>query len=180
MKTIFGLFDKKEQAEAVAEFARRSSIDDQHLKVLDSRSPAHDLVEPSPRPRTMKGIRAATLLGVVIFGVFGAFAAVGSVTSTDAPVSFAVQIFLLFLLIGFFSGAGLGFVKGRSDAEEEIQHFREEFEHGAVMVVIEAEQHVDGFVEEMERQGGRMIKVSKHGRPMPDVSGLDLQVSVAH
>lgn len=59
MKTIFGLFDKREQAEAVAEFARRSSIDDQHLKVLDSGSPAHDLVEPSPRPRTWKGFAAS-------------------------------------------------------------------------------------------------------------------------
>ena len=57
MKTIFGLFDQKEQAEAVAEFARRSNITDEHLKVLDNRSPAHDLVEPSPRPETWKGIR---------------------------------------------------------------------------------------------------------------------------
>ncbi|MEZ4771427.1 MAG: hypothetical protein R2844_23805 [Caldilineales bacterium] len=83
-------------------------------------------------------------------------------------------------MIGFLSGLGLGFVKGRSDAEEEIQHFREEFEKGAVMVVIEADQHVDGFVEEMERQGGQMIKVSKHSRPMPQASELDLQVSAAH
>ncbi|MCB0199463.1 MAG: hypothetical protein H6649_10240 [Caldilineae bacterium] len=180
MKTIFGLFDKREQAEAVAEFARRSSIDDQHLKVLDSGSPAHDLVEPSPRPRTWKGIRGFMILGTLIFGVFGAFAAVGSITSTGAPVSFAVQVLLLFLLIGFFSGVGLGFVKGRSDAEEEIQRFREAFGQGAVMVVIEADQHVDGFVEEMERQGGKMIKVSKHSRPMPDMSGLDLQVSAVH
>lgn len=180
MKTIFGLFDKKEQAQAVAEFARRSSIDEQHLKVLDSGSPVHDLVEPSPAPRTWKGISGFTILGVLIFGVFGAFAAVGSVTSTDAPVSFAVQIFLLFVVIGFFSGVGLGFVKGRSDAEEEIQHFREEFEQGALMVVIETDKHVDGFVEEMERQGGRMIKVSKQGRPMPVASDLDLRVGVAH
>ena len=135
MKTIFGLFDKREQAEAVAEFARRSSIDDQHLKVLDSGSPAHDLVEPSPRPRTWKGIRGFMILGTLIFGVFGAFAAVGSITSTGAPVSFAVQVLLLFLLIGFFSGVGLGFVKGRSDAEEEIQRFREAFGQGAVMKV---------------------------------------------
>ncbi len=180
MKTIFGLFDKKEQAEAVAEFARRSNVDDQHLKMLDSGSPVHDRIEPTLRPRTVKGIRGATILGMVVFGIFGAFAAVGSVTSTDAPVSFAIQIFLLFLLIGFTFGVALGFVTGWSDAEAEVQHFREEFEQGAVMVVIETDQHVDGFVQEMERQGGRMIKVSKHSQPMPSASSHDLQVSAAH
>ena len=100
MKTIFGLFDQKVQAEAVAEFARRSNISDEHLKVLDSGSPAHDLVEPSPRPETSKGIRAFAILGTLIFAVFGAFAAVGSVTSTSAPVSFAIQVFLVFVIIG--------------------------------------------------------------------------------
>ncbi|HRX03487.1 MAG: hypothetical protein KDI07_03415 [Anaerolineae bacterium] len=180
MKTIFGLFDQKEQAEAVAEFARRSNITDEHLKVLDSGSPAHDLVEPSPRPETSKGIRAFAILGTLIFAVFGAFAAVGSVTSTSAPVSFAIQVFLVFVIIGFLAGVGLGFVKGRSDGEEEIQHFREAFEHGAIMVVIEADQHVEGFVEEMRRQGGKMIQVCKYGRPMPDMTGQDLQVSAAH
>lgn len=180
MKTIFGLFDQKEQAKAVTEFARHSSITDEHIKMLDSGSPAHDLVEPSPRPETWKGIRGFAILATLIFAVFGGFAAVGSVTSTGAPVSFAVQIFLLFVLIGFLSGLGLGFVKGRSDGEEEIQHFRETFEHGAVMVVIEVEKHVDGFEEEMRRQGGKMIHICKHGRPMPDVSVQDLQVSAAH
>lgn len=180
MKTIFGLFDQQEQAEAVAEFARRSSVDEQHLKVLNSRSPAHDRVEPSLRPRTMQGIGEATIASLAVFGIFGAFAAVGAVLSTGAPVSFAVQIFLLFLLIGFTFGVGLGFVKGWSDAEAEVQHFREEFQQGALMVVIETDQHVDGFVEEMERQGGKMIRVCKHSRPMPNISEPGLQVSAAH
>ncbi len=180
MKTIFGLFDQKEQAEAVAEFARRSNISDEHVKVLDSGMPAHDLVEPSSRPQTWKGIRGFVILGTLIFAVFGAFAAVGSVTSTSAPVSFAIQVFLVFVIIGFLSGVGLGFVKGRSDGEEEIQHFREEFEHGAAMVVIEADKHVEGFEEEMRRQGGKMIHVCKQGRPMPDMTGQDLLVSAAH
>lgn len=180
MKMIFGLFDQREQADAVVEFARRSGVTGEQLTVLDDRSPAHDLVEPSPQPRVWEGIRRFVLLGTLIFAAFGALAAVGSVTSTDAPASFAVQIFLLFLAIGFMSGLGLGFVKGKSDAEEEIQKFREAFEHGATMVVIEATQHVEGFVEEMHRQGGKMIHVSKHSRPMPDASGTELHASTAH
>lgn len=180
MKMIFGLFDQREQADAVVEFARRSGVTGEQLKVLDGGSPAHDLVEPSPQPRVWKGIRRFVILGTVIFAIFGALAAVGSVTSTDAPATFAVQIFLLFLAIGFMCGLGLGFVKGKSDAEEEIQRFREDFQHGATMVVIEATKHVEGFVEEMRRQGGRMIHVSKHSRPMPDAADAELHVSAAH
>ena len=71
MKTIFGLFDKEEKAGAVAEFPRRSSISDEHVKLLDSGSPAHDLVEPSPRPRVWKGVLTFAILGTLIFAVFG-------------------------------------------------------------------------------------------------------------
>ena len=180
MKTIFGLFDQQEQAEAVTAFARNSSISDEHIKLLDGASPSENLVEPSPRSETKKGIRSFAILGTLIFAVFGAFAAVGSVTSTGAPIFFAVQIFVLFVLIGFLSGVGMGFVKGRSDGEQDIQNFRDVFERGAVMVVVETDRHVDGIVEEMRRQSGQQIHVSEQARPMHNEAAPELHTSPAH
>lgn len=176
MKTVFGLFDQKEKAEAVAAAARKAGIADERIRLLDGSSPAQSLVEPAPRSRVIKGVRGFTLLGLLIFAVFGAFAAVGSVTSTGAPVSFAVQIFVLFLLIGLFSGLGMGFVKGRSDAEQETQAFREAFERGATLAVIEADKQANDIAKEMQRAGGQMVQISSASRAMSGVAG---QVAVA-
>ena len=146
MKAVIGLFEHQADAAAVASFARNSGIADNRVKMLDSASAPADLVEPGPRPMTMRGIRGFTILGLAIFAIFGLSAAITTLLigptlemSSAETQTAAVLITVVFVLIGLFSGVFMGWVKGRSDADNDIQEFREAIEHGATAVVVQTD-----------------------------------------
>jgi hypothetical protein len=175
MKTVIGLFDQRANAEAVAAFAHNSGIADNKVKLLDSASAPADLVEPGPRQITVKGIRGFTILGVIIFAFFGISAAItmvqwlGPALGADpAATQFAaVATAVVFVLIGLFSGLFMGWVKGRSDADNTIQEFRDAIEHGAVAVVVQSEKHAKLMEAEMTKQQAHAIYVTKQVNRMP-------------
>ena len=174
MKAVIGLFEQRADAEAVANFARNSGIADGKVKLLDGATAPADLVEPGPRQITVKGIRGFTILGVIIFGVFGLSAAITTLllapavgASPAAAQSAAVAITVVFLLIGLFSGLFMGWVKGRSDADNDIQEFREAIEHGSIAVVVQTDTHVKGIAEEMKKCHAHAVYVTKQVNPMP-------------
>ena len=76
-------------------------------------------------------------------------------------------ITVVFVLIGFFSGIFMGWVKGRSDADNDIQEFREAIEHGSVAVVVQTDTRVKGIADEMKKRHAHAVYVTKHVNPMP-------------
>ena len=174
MKAVIGLFEQRADAEAVANFARNSGIADGKVKMLDSATAPADLVEPGPRQITVKGIRGFTILSVAIFAIFGLSAAITTLllgpaigTTEAAAQRAAVIITVVFILIGLFSGIFMGWVKGRSDADNDIQEFREAIEHGSIAVVVQTDTHVKGIAEEMKKYHAHAVYVTKHVNPMP-------------
>jgi hypothetical protein len=175
MKSVIGLFENQADADAVVAFAHNSGVADNKVKVLDSASTPADLVEPGPRQVTVKGIRGFTILGVIIFALFGLGAAITTVrwlapaTGADpaAAQAAAVATFVVFVLIGLFSGLFMGWVKGRSDADNEIQEFRDAIDHGAVAVVVQTDKHAKLVAEEMRKQQAHEVYVTKQVNPMP-------------
>jgi hypothetical protein len=175
MKTVIGLFEERASAEAVASFAHNSGIGDAKVKMLDSSSSPADLVEPGPRQMTVKGIRGFTILGVIIFALFGLGAAVTTVrwlapaigASPAEAQAAAVAITVVFIVIGLFSGLFMGWVKGRSDADNTIQEFRDAINHGAVALVVQTDKHAKLIAEEMKKQHAHEVYVTKQVNPMP-------------
>lgn len=175
MKTVIGLFEDRANAEAVVAFAHNSGIADNKIKLLDSDSTPSDLVEPGPRQITVKGIRGFTILGFIIFALFGLGAAIttvrwlGPAIGADPATSqfAAVATFVVFMLIGLFSGLFMGWVKGRSDADNAIQEFRDAIEHGAVAVVVQSDKHAKIVATEMRKQHAHDVYVTKQVNSMP-------------
>jgi hypothetical protein len=166
MKSVIGLFEQRSQAEAAANAIRKVGVIEDRIKILDNASPADDLVEPSPREVTMKWVRNFGLLGLGIFAIFGLFSAIFAMTVTDAPASVAIALFLVFLVVGLFCGVFLGWVKGRSDAGQEIQLFREAFEQGSVILSVQTEKYAKDAARIMEREHAEAVYVSKQANPM--------------
>lgn len=175
MKTVIGLFEQRANAEAVVAFAHNSGIADHKVKILDHTSAPADLVEPGPRQITVKGIWGFTILGLLIFAVFGISAAatimrwLGPALDADpATTQFAaVATAVVFILIGLFSGVFMGWVKGRSDADNSIQEFRDAIEHGAVAVVVQSDRHAKLVAAEMKKQQVHALYVTKQVNAMP-------------
>jgi hypothetical protein len=175
MKTVIGLFEERANAQAVASFAHNSGIGDTKVKMLDSASTPADLVEPGPRQMTVKGIRGFTILGVIIFALFGLGAAITTVrwlapatgaNPAEAQAA-AVATAVVFILIGLFSGLFMGWVKGRSDADNAIQDFRDAIDRGAVALVVQSDKHAKLIAEEMKKQHAHEVYVTKQVNPMP-------------
>lgn len=146
MQTVIGLFDNRANAQAAATAAAGAGIPPERIKLLDQASPEADLIEPTPRPITMKIIRSFTLLGVVVFAIFGLASAYFSIYVTNAQMPIAIAIFVVFVLIGLFCGLFMGWVKGRSDADQALQAYREAFEAGDVIVAVQTDQRAKQLV----------------------------------
>jgi hypothetical protein len=175
MKTAIGLFEQRSQAEAVAEFARRGGVPENNVKVIDRSAPPEQWIEPGPRPITMKAVRSFAVLGMAVFGIFGLFTAVASVYVTAAPIAVAVQFLVIFVLIGLFSGLFMGWIKGRSDADGAIQHFRELFQQGGVIASVESDKYAKTVRSRMRQEKALLVFVEKSPRPMsalPEVGEL--------
>lgn len=152
MKTVIGLFDSAANAQAAAAAAGRAGVDSDNIKLLDRTSPDAELVEPTGRPIALKVLRNFALLGVVVFAIFGLATAYFAVYTTGAPTTVAITFFVIFVLIGLFCGLLMGWIKGFSDADQTIQHFREAVEAGAVVLAVRADQRAKQVVKAMEEQ----------------------------
>lgn len=166
MKTVIGLFEQRAQAEGVAEFARRSGVPADNIKVIDRSTPVQQWIEPGPRHIATKAIRSFAALGTAVFGVFGLFTAVAAVRVTGAPTSVAVLLLAVFVLIGLFSGLFMGWIKGRSDADSDIQHFRERFQQGAVIVAAQSDKYAKTVAAKMRQEKALLVSIDKQVRPM--------------
>ncbi len=141
MKTVMGLFEQRNSAEAAAAAVQKIGVPQHQITLMNNATPASQLVEPGPRTITMKAVRSFTLLLTLTFGIFGLFAGVGSIFVFDAGGDIAVLTVLVFLLIGAFCGLFMGWVKGRSDADSAIQEFREAVQHGDTLLVVQTEKY---------------------------------------
>lgn len=175
MKTVVGLFEQRAQAEAVAESARRSGVPASNVKVIDHSAPPEQWIEPGPRSITMKAIRSFAVLGALVFGIFGLFTAIASVQVTNTPTAIAVQFFVVFVVIGLFSGVFMGWIKGRSDADGDIQHFRELFQQGGVVMTAESKKYAKAVAGKMRQEKALTVFVDEHVRRMallPEIGEL--------
>lgn len=183
MKTILGLFDQHTNAVAAAAAAHSAGIPEHKIRLIDSASSSDQLVEPGPRDITMKVVRGSTLLMILIFGLFGLFAGVGSIYTFGATVEMALLTVLVFVAIGIFCGLFLGWVMGRSDADNAVQEFREAMQHGDTLVVIETDTHARAAQEAMRGHSAHWVGSSKHLnrlQVMPQLSSADYAPAAAH
>lgn len=180
MKSVIGLFEQRSQAEAAANAIRKVGVIEDRIKILDNTSPVDDLVEPSPRQTTMKWVRNFGLLGLGIFALFGFLSAILAMTVTGAPASVAIALFVVFLVVGLFCGVFLGWVKGRSDAGQELQLFREAFEQGSVILAIETEKYAKEAAKIMEREHAEAVYISKQANPMQLGPEVETAAAAAH
>lgn len=180
MKSVIGLFEQRGQAEAAANAIRKTGVIEDKIRILDSSTPVEALVEPSPRQTTMRWVRNFGLLGLAIFALFGLLSAIFAMVATGAPLSFAITIFFIFLVIGLFCGVFLGWVKGRSDADQEVQHFREAFEQGDVILSVETEKYAKEAARIMEREHAEAVFISKRSYPMQMMPVGEPAAAAAH
>lgn len=166
MKTTVGLFEQRAQAEDVAEFARRSGVPADNIEVIDRSAPPQQWIEPEPRFIAAKAIRSFAALGALVFGIFGLFTAVAAVRVTNAPTTVAILLFAVFSLIGLFCGLFMGWIKGRSDADNDIQHFRELFQQGAVIVSVQSDKYAKAVAAKMRQEKALLVSIDKQVRPM--------------
>ncbi|MEI2690286.1 MAG: hypothetical protein V9H69_11480 [Anaerolineae bacterium] len=183
MKTVMGLFEQRTNAEAVAAAAGKAGVPENEIKLLNSAYPADQLVEPGPRNITMKIVRGATVLMILIFGLFGLFAGVGSIYTFGASVGIAAVTVLVFVAIGIFCGLFLGWVMGRSDADSMIQEYREAMEHGNTLVVVKTEKHVKAVEALMRSHGAHWVGVTQQVNRLqthPQLHSADYAPAAAH
>lgn len=172
MTTVLGLFTQRSNAEAAAAAARKAGVPEHQIQLMNNATPADQLVEPAPHSITMKTVRASTIALVVIFALFGLFAGVGSIYVFDATVAVAAQTLLVFLLIGLFCGLFLGWVMGRSEADNAIQEFREQVQHGDTLLVVKTDTHAKAVAQQMRQGHAHGVVVTKHIHPMQTYSEL--------
>jgi hypothetical protein len=161
MKTVMGLFEQRSSAEAAAAAAQKAGVPEHKIRLMDNSTPAGQLVEPGPRAITMKAVRSFTLLLTLTFGIFGLFAGVGSILVFEAGGDIAVLTVLVFVLIGAFCGLFMGWVKGRSDADNDIQEFREAVQHGATLLVVQTEKYAKVVEDRMRTSQAHWVIVTK-------------------
>lgn len=172
MKTVLGLFEQRTNAEAAAAAAHKAGVPEHRIKLMNSASPAHELVEPGPRQITTKAIRGFTIMMILIFGIFGLMAGVGSIFVYDATTGIAILTFVVFLLIGAFCGLFMGWVMGRSDADNAIQEFREKVQHGDTLVVVESDKYAKVVEQKMRSNNAHWVTATKQINPLQTYGGL--------
>ncbi|HRI56138.1 MAG TPA: hypothetical protein PK170_03475 [Anaerolineae bacterium] len=172
MTTVLGLFTHRSNAEAAAAAVHKAGVPGHQIQLMNNATPADQLVEPAPRSVTMKTVRASTITLVAIFALFGLFAGVGSIYVFDATAGIAALTLLVFLLIGLFCGLFLGWVMGRSDADNAIQEFREAVQHGDTLLVVKTDTHAKAVEQQMRQGQAHGVVVTGHLNPMQTYSEL--------
>ena len=161
MKTVMGLFEQRNSAEAAAAAAQKAGVPQHQITLMNNATPASQLVEPGPRSITMKSIRGFTVMLTAIFVLFGLFAGIGSLYVFQATAGIAALTVLVFLLIGLFCGLFMGWVMGRSEADNEIQEFREAVEHGDTLLVVETEKYAKVVEAKMQASNAHWVLATK-------------------
>lgn len=170
MKTVMGLFEQRSSAEAAAAAARKAGVPEHKITLMNNATPADQLVEPGPRSITMKSVRGFTLMLTAIFGLFGLFAGVGSIYVFEASAGIAALTVLVFVLIGIFCGLFMGWVMGRSQADNDIQEFREKVQHGDTLLVVRTEKYGKAVEEKMRQGNAHWVIATKQVNPMQTYS----------
>jgi hypothetical protein len=166
MKTVMGLFEQRNSAEAAAAAAQKAGVPQHQITLMDKATPAAQLVEPGPRSITMKSVRGFAVMLTAIFGIFGLFAGVGSIFVFQASAGIAVLTVVVFLLIGLFCGLFMGWVMGRSDADSAIQEFREAVQHGDSLLVVRTEKYARVVEAKMRAGNAHWVIATKQVNPM--------------
>jgi hypothetical protein len=170
MKTVMGLFEQRSHAEAAAAAANKAGVPEHKITLMNNATLADRLVEPGPRSITMRSVRGFTVMLVVIFGIFGLFAGVGSIYVFDATTGIAAMTVLVFVLIGVFCGLFMGWVMGRSEADNAIQEFREKVQHGDTLLVVQTEKYVKATEQKMRSNNAHWVIATKQVNPMQTYS----------
>jgi hypothetical protein len=172
MKTVMGLFEQRNSAEAAAAAAQKAGVPQHQITLMNSATPASQLVEPGPRSITMKSVRGFTVMLTAIFGLFGLFAGVGSIFVFEASAGIAAMTVLVFLLIGLFCGLFMGWVMGRSEADSAIQEFREAVQHGDTLLVVQTEKYGQVVEAKMRAGNAHWVIATKQVNPMQTYPAL--------
>ncbi len=183
MKTVMGLFEQRTSAEAAAAAAQKAGVPQHKITLMNSATPPAQLVEPGPRSITMQSVRGFTLMLTAIFVLFGLFAGVGSIYVYEASGGIAALTMLVFLLIGLFCGLFMGWVMGRSEADNVIQEFRESVEHGDTLLVVETEKYAKVVEAKMRAGNAHWVIATKQVNRMqthPELHGTDYAPAAAH
>lgn len=190
MKSIVGLFEQRASAEAAATQLRGAGVPAEKIALQDRSTAPDRLVEASPKATRRRITRFFTVLGGLIFALFGAAAAVWTVRVVGAAGSagnsaiVAITVFVVFVLIGLFCGVIIGAIKGAADADQELQHVRDGFQHGDTMLIVQA----DGAMAEraaaaMKAEKAVNVMTSSHTQPMklpPNPEELAAAPAAAH
>ncbi len=172
MKTVMGLFEQRSNAEAAAAAARKAGVPEHKITLMSNATPAADLVEPGPRSIAMKAVFGFTVMLTAIFAIFGLFAGVGSIYVFDATAGIAALTVFVFVLIGLFCGLFMGWVMGRSDADNAIQEFREAVQHGDTLLVVETEKYAKVVEEKMRKGNAHWVVATKQVNRMQTYADL--------
>lgn len=179
MKTVIGVFDQRAQAEAMATAAAALGVPEYRIEVMDRSAKPDEWFEPEGRAVALRTLRSFTLLGVAIFGIFGAFTLYGAMVATAAPLDIALMLLAVFLFIGLLSGLFMGWVKGRADADDEVHRYREAFLAGKVLTVVETDVYAKAVAQKMHQQGATMVFVTKKRKPWRLTVGPEALVPAA-
>jgi uncharacterized membrane protein YqjE len=166
MKTVIGLFEQRTNAEAAAAAAHKAGVPEHKIQLMNSATPADQLVEPGPRNITLRAIGGFTIMMVLIFGLFGLTAAIGSIYVYNATMGTAIATFIVFLVIGAFCGLFMGWIMGRSDADNAIQEYREAVQHGDTLLMVQTEKYAKVVEDKMRRNNAHWVSATKQVNPM--------------
>jgi hypothetical protein len=183
MKTVMGLFEQRNSAEAAAAAAQKAGVPQHQITLMNNATPASQLVEPGPRSITMKSVRGFAVMLTAIFGIFGLFAGVGSIFVFQASGGIAILTVVVFLLIGLFCGLFMGWIMGRSDADSAIQEFREAVQYGDTLLVVRTEKYVQVVEAKMRAGNAHWVIATKQVNPLQAQSilqELSHSASAAH
>lgn len=170
MKTVVGLFEQRTNAEAAATAANKAGVPEHKIKLMNRNTPADQLVEPGPRAITMKSVRGFTAMMILIFGIFGLFAGIGSMYVFNATAGIAAMTVLVFVVIGVFCGLFMGWIMGRSEADNEIQEFREAVQHGDTVLVVQTEKYAKVVEQKMRSNNTHWVVATKQVNPFQTYS----------
>ena len=181
MKTTLALFTQRSQAEEAAAALSRSGIAEHRINLLDHLTPAGKLIEPGPRAITMKSLNAFTVMMVLIFALFGAAAAIASNFIYAADQGTMALTVVIFLLIGAFCGLFMGWVKGRSDADNSIQEYREAIQHGDTLLTVSDDKRLVEAERTLRSHGAHWLTTTHQINRMPAAPALHgLEGAAAH
>lgn len=181
MKTTLALFEQRSQAEAAAAAVVLNGVAEHRVSLMDHTTPAAKLVEPGPRAITMKSLNSFTVMMVLIFALFGVAAAITSNFVYAADQSTMILTVVIFLLIGAFCGSFMGWVKGRSDADNAIQEFREAVQHGDTLLVVADDRQTAAVERTLRSHGAHWQTTSAQVNHMPPAPAIHtLEMAPAH